>query len=66
LKVWENKQREKTWKEDIERKKGPAMYNLQLIAKKNVKVNIIIKKNPWHLVRKRTIPTEQPPLVGEI
>jgi hypothetical protein len=24
------------------------------------------KKTPWPLVRKRTIPTEQPPLVGEI
>jgi hypothetical protein len=25
-----------------------------------------IKKTPWPLVRKRTIPTEQPPLIGEI
>jgi hypothetical protein len=24
------------------------------------------KKSPWPLVRKRTIPTERPPLVGEI
>jgi hypothetical protein len=24
------------------------------------------KKTPWRLVRKRTIPTERPPLVGEI
>jgi hypothetical protein len=24
------------------------------------------KKNPWLLVRKRTIPTERPPLVGEV
>jgi hypothetical protein len=24
------------------------------------------KKTPWPLVRKRTIPTEQPPLVGEV
>jgi hypothetical protein len=27
---------------------------------------IPIKQTPWPLVRKRTIPTEQPPLVGEI
>jgi hypothetical protein len=25
-----------------------------------------LKKNPWPLVRKRTIPTERPPLVGEV
>jgi hypothetical protein len=24
------------------------------------------KQTPWLLVRKRTIPTEQPPLVGEV
>jgi hypothetical protein len=24
------------------------------------------KQSPWHLVRKRTIPTERPPLVDEI
>jgi hypothetical protein len=24
------------------------------------------KQTPWHLVRKRTIPTERPPLVGDI
>jgi hypothetical protein len=24
------------------------------------------KKTPWPLVRKRTIPTERPPLVGEV
>jgi hypothetical protein len=26
----------------------------------------IDKQTPWPLVRKRTIPTERPPLVGEI
>jgi hypothetical protein len=26
----------------------------------------IIKKTPWTLVRKRTIPTDRPPLVDEI
>jgi hypothetical protein len=25
-----------------------------------------LKQNPWPLVRKQTIPTEPPPLVGEI
>jgi hypothetical protein len=27
---------------------------------------IVIKTTPWPLVRKRTIPTERPPLVGEV
>jgi hypothetical protein len=31
--------------------------------KKNIKNE---KKNPWPLVRKRTIPTERPPHVGEV
>jgi hypothetical protein len=26
----------------------------------------LVKQTPWPLVRKRTIPTERPPLVGEI
>jgi hypothetical protein len=26
----------------------------------------IKKKTPWHVVRKRTIPTERPPLVSEV
>jgi hypothetical protein len=29
-------------------------------------VLLIEKKTPWPLVRKRTIPTERPPLVGEV
>jgi hypothetical protein len=33
---------------------GPAAYNKQT------------KQTPWPLVRKRTIPTERPPLVNEI
>jgi hypothetical protein len=28
--------------------------------------NLKQKQTPWPLVRKRTVPTEQPPLVGEI
>jgi hypothetical protein len=30
------------------------------------KCSVRIKQTPWPLVRKRTIPTELPPLVGEI
>jgi hypothetical protein len=26
----------------------------------------MIKKTPWPLVHKRTIPTEEPPLIGEV
>jgi hypothetical protein len=32
----------------------------------NWSLNLIHKKTPWPLVRKRTIPTEQPPHVGEV
>jgi hypothetical protein len=39
-----------------------AYCNACLIKHKN-KTN---KQTPWPLVRKRTIPTERPPLVGEI
>jgi hypothetical protein len=34
--------------------------------KPNVKWGNTLKSTPWPLVRKQTIPTERPPLVGEI
>jgi hypothetical protein len=34
--------------------------------RENLKSYTQTKKTPWPLVRKRTIPTERPPLVGEI
>jgi hypothetical protein len=38
------------------------MKELSLISEQGE----IIKKTPWLLVRKRTVPTERPPLVGEV
>jgi hypothetical protein len=32
----------------------------------NIDYKLQEKKTPWLLVRKRTIPTERPPLVGEV
>jgi hypothetical protein len=29
-------------------------------------MSLVTKRSPWPLVRKRTIPTERPPLVDEI
>jgi hypothetical protein len=52
--------------------RGVVLYLKMFLALQNepnvAKVKGIIKKTkiPWPLVRKQTIPTERPPLVGEV
>jgi hypothetical protein len=43
----------------------PIYYLLTVILFDAVQPEIL-KKTPWLLVRKRTIPIERPPLVGEV
>jgi hypothetical protein len=56
------------WKEHIKKKRDELnikfrkMYRLDAI----LSCQCIHKKTSWPLVRKRTIPTERPSLVGEI
>jgi hypothetical protein len=42
------------------------MYTVLSYMYSELQVFQLYKKTPWLLVRKRTIPTERPPLVGEV
>jgi hypothetical protein len=42
------------------------LYEAKELKKYTIFLNAIIKKNSVAVVRKGTIPTEQPPLVGEV
>jgi hypothetical protein len=51
--------------------KGIFTKDLSWQAKQSIPYTIVTfygkqKKNPWPLFCKQTIPTEQPPLIGEI
>jgi hypothetical protein len=46
---------------------GFILENFQMFLIKILLASFFhIKQTPWPLVRKRTIPTERPPLVGEM
>jgi hypothetical protein len=42
---------------------GAVLFYVYVISRASTRLQ---KKTPWPFVRKRTIPTERPPLVGEI
>jgi hypothetical protein len=41
-------------------------YVIKLKRMKEKRNCVLVKQTPWPLVRKRTIPTDRPPLVDEI
>jgi hypothetical protein len=48
------------------RRENHKPYNLELLLGYKTKNKQTNKQTPWPLVRERTIPTDRPPLVGEI